>query len=102
MNQAFQATQVDTPQSSPLKPVLLDLNESLINNLLIVQKPAALETGTEEHSGGDITPIVCGVIKLGCRLMHFPHTLDGNIQPGSREYYEHLSRYLIDYGKKEE
>ena len=50
MNQAFQATQVDTPQSSPLKPVLLDLNESLINNLLIVQKPAKLENAIEQEA----------------------------------------------------
>ena len=50
MNQAFQATQVDTPQSSPLKPVLLDLNESLINNLLIVQKPQKLETAIEQEA----------------------------------------------------
>ncbi len=47
LNQAFQATQVDTPESSPLKPVLLDLNESLINNLLIVQKPKELENAIE-------------------------------------------------------
>ena len=47
LNQAFQATQVDTPESSPLKPVLLDLNESLINNLLIVQKPKELEDAIE-------------------------------------------------------
>ena len=50
MNQAFQATQVDTPESRPLKPVLLDLNESLINNLLIVQKPAKLETAIEQEA----------------------------------------------------
>jgi len=49
MNQAFQATQVDTPESTPLKPVLLDLNESLINNLLIVQKPAKLEKAIEQE-----------------------------------------------------
>ena len=42
LNQAFQATQVDTPESSPLKPVLLDLDEDLINNLLIVRRPAKL------------------------------------------------------------
>jgi len=47
LNQAFQATQVDTPESNPLKPVLLDLNESLINNLLIVQKPPALADAIE-------------------------------------------------------
>ena len=50
MNQAFQATQVDTPESRPLKPVLLDLNESLINNLLIVQKPEKLETAIEQEA----------------------------------------------------
>src|SRR5210317_983509 len=49
LNQAFQATQVDTPESNPLKPVLLDLNESLINNLLIVQKPAKLEEAIEQE-----------------------------------------------------
>ena len=49
LNQAFQATQVDTPESSPLKPVLLDLNESLINNLLIVQKPPKLEDAIEQE-----------------------------------------------------
>src|SRR6056300_747487 len=42
LNQAFQATQVDTPESNPLKPVLLDLDEDLINNLLIVKRPAKL------------------------------------------------------------
>ena len=50
LNQAFQATQVDTPESSPLKPVLLDLDESLINNLLIVQKPAKLENAIEQEA----------------------------------------------------
>ena len=50
LNQAFQATQVDTPESNPLKPVLLDLNESLINNLLIVQKPAKLEEAIEQEA----------------------------------------------------
>ena len=49
LNQAFQATQVDTPESNPLKPVLLDLNENLINNLLIVQKPPALADAIEQE-----------------------------------------------------
>jgi hypothetical protein len=49
LNQAFQATQVDTPESSPLKPVILDLDEALINNLLIVQKPPALANAIEQE-----------------------------------------------------
>ena len=39
MNQAFQATVVDTSFSRPLNPVILDIDESLINNLLIISKP---------------------------------------------------------------
>ena len=39
LNQAFQATVVDTISTRPLKPVILDLEESLINNLLIISKP---------------------------------------------------------------
>jgi hypothetical protein len=49
MNQAFQATVVETDKSQPLKPVLLDLSEDLINNLLIIRKPRELEY--EQESG---------------------------------------------------
>ena len=42
MNQAFQATTVSTSASVPLKPVILDLDENLINNLLIISKPRAI------------------------------------------------------------
>jgi hypothetical protein len=49
MNQAFQATQVDTPESRPLKPIILDLDEALINNLLIVQKPPKLADAIEQE-----------------------------------------------------
>ncbi len=43
MNQAFQTTVVETAQSSPLKPLVLDLDESFINNLLIITPPEKLE-----------------------------------------------------------
>ena len=43
MNQAFQATVVDTISSRPLKPVIVDLEESLINNLLIISKPREIK-----------------------------------------------------------
>ena len=42
MNQAFQATTVSTSASVPLKPVVLDLDENLISNLLIISKPRAI------------------------------------------------------------
>ena len=43
MNQAFQATVVETVASSPMKPVILDLDQDLINNLLIISRPKRLE-----------------------------------------------------------
>ena len=49
MNQAFQATQVDTTESKPLKPVLLELDMDMINNLLIVSQPKEIETAVEEE-----------------------------------------------------
>ena len=43
LNQAFQATVVDTVASRPMTPVILSLDEDMINNLLIVSKPAEIE-----------------------------------------------------------
>jgi hypothetical protein len=43
LNQAFQATVVDVPERSPMTPILLDLDESLINNLLIIARPPELD-----------------------------------------------------------
>ena len=43
MNQAFQATVVETVASPPMPPVILTLDESLINNLLIISKPKEIE-----------------------------------------------------------
>ena len=49
MNQAFQATVVSTAQSSPMKPVILELDEKMINNLLIIQKPKQIEVQQEKE-----------------------------------------------------
>ena len=49
MNQAFQVTQVDTLESKPLKPILLDLDLDMINNLLIVSPPKKLDNAIEEQ-----------------------------------------------------
>lgn len=43
LNQAFQATQVNVPESPPSPPVKLDLELDMINNMLIVAKPEKLE-----------------------------------------------------------
>ena len=39
LNQAFQVTSVDTPKSAPLKPLLLDPTNLILNNMLIIRKP---------------------------------------------------------------
>ena len=43
LNQAFQATQVNVPESPPTPPVKLDLEIDMINNMLIVAKPKEIE-----------------------------------------------------------
>ena len=47
MNKAFQVTTVDTPKSAPLKPLLLDPNDTFINNLLIIRKPVFIDEQVE-------------------------------------------------------
>jgi len=49
MNQAFQATTVSTSESKPLKPVILGLDENMINNLLVVSKPKEIEQQEEKE-----------------------------------------------------
>ena len=43
LNQAFQATVVGASEKTPTPPVILDLTESQINNLLIIKKPKEKE-----------------------------------------------------------
>ena len=49
MNQAFQATTVDVPDSKPLKPVIVGLDENMIINLLVVSKPKEIEQQEEKE-----------------------------------------------------
>jgi hypothetical protein len=49
LNQAFQVTVVSTVQSRPMKPIILDLDEKMINNLLIVAKPKKIEQQQEKE-----------------------------------------------------
>ena len=54
LNQAFQATVVDTVSSKPLTPVILDLDEDMISNLMIVSKPAAIEKMQSEEGLNEV------------------------------------------------
>ena len=54
LNQAFQATVVDTVASRPLTPVILDLDEEMINNLLIISKPAEIEQMQREEGLNEV------------------------------------------------
>lgn len=47
LNKAFQATVVDVPESNPLDPIIIDINESLIDNLLIIRRPKEVEYEVE-------------------------------------------------------
>ena len=54
MNQAFQATVVETVASNPMKPVILDIDENLIGNLLIISKPNEI---AEQQSKEDFVKV---------------------------------------------
>lgn len=49
MNQAFQATSVTSSETKPLKPVKLDLELDMINNLLIITPPKKLDEAIQEE-----------------------------------------------------
>ena len=54
LSQAFQATVVDTVASRPLTPVILDLDEEMIGNLLIISKPAEIEKMQKEEGLNEV------------------------------------------------
>src|SRR6056300_1070753 len=60
MNQAFQATRVEAPESKPFKPILVDVDESMISNLLILSPPSNLnrdEAVEEKKAVADVLDI---------------------------------------------
>ena len=50
MNQAFQATVVTGSEVKPLKPILLNLSESMIDNMLIVKPPKEILKRLQEDA----------------------------------------------------
>jgi hypothetical protein len=55
LNQAFQATTISAIDSAPQRPLLLDPDETFINNLIIVRKPVYKD---EEEERGRIKELV--------------------------------------------
>lgn len=51
LNQAFQATKVASRSSQPTKPVILNLSEDAISNLLIISPPPELRQGSKRETG---------------------------------------------------
>ena len=49
LNQAFQATIVETAKSQPTNPLKLDIDESLIGNLLIIRRPVEFDEEEEKQ-----------------------------------------------------
>jgi hypothetical protein len=60
LNEAFQATRVEAPEYKPFKPVMVDIDESMISNLLILSPPTNLnrdEATQEKKTVADILDI---------------------------------------------
>ncbi len=58
LNQAFQATTVSAIDSAPQRPLLLDPDETFINNLIIVRKPVVDEEELERQRVKELTNIL--------------------------------------------
>lgn len=58
LNQAFQATTVSAIDSAPQRPLLLDPDETFINNLIIVRKPVYKDEDEERGRIKDIADIL--------------------------------------------
>lgn len=58
MNQAFQATRVEAPESKPKKPVIADIDESMISNLLILKPPKYDDELKSEKDAKDTADIL--------------------------------------------
>jgi hypothetical protein len=58
LNEAFQATRVDVPESSPVNPLLLDFDESFLSNLLIVSPPREFDDLEDEQSVRSVADIL--------------------------------------------
>ena len=50
MDQAFQATRVDSRETKPLKPVILNLDEDQISNILVLSPPKELRQSDDERN----------------------------------------------------
>ena len=60
MNQAFQATRVEAAETKPFKPISVDIDESMISNLLILSPPREideLEAREEAEKRADVLGI---------------------------------------------
>jgi hypothetical protein len=49
MDQAFQATRVDSRETKPLKPVILNLDEDQISNILVLSPPKELRQSDDDR-----------------------------------------------------
>ena len=50
MDQAFQATRVDSRETKPLKPVILNLDEDQISNILVLSPPKEFRQSDDERN----------------------------------------------------
>ena len=58
LNQAFQATRVEVAERSPTPTVLLEINESLLGNLLIVSPPREINKVDDQASAQKMADIL--------------------------------------------
>lgn len=89
LDQAFQATRVESRESKPQKPVIINLSEDAISNMLIISPPKELKE--EKTSRGDLGKSVLDVDFLAENKL--VNILD---KENEERYEDKLSRNFLD------
>ena len=89
LNKPFQATKVESRSTAPLKPVILNLSENAITNMLIVAPPKELKEDKTEKSA---------LLKssLDIDFLAENHLVDELTKSQNEMYQDKLSRNFLD------
>ena len=92
MDTAFQATRVDSRESKPLKPVILNLSEDMISNLLILSPPKELRETDADRARNRMS--VKGALDVD--FLAENKLINVLEQEEKEQYQDRLSRNLLD------
>lgn len=92
MDQAFQATRVDSREAKPWAPVIVNLSEDMIDNLLVLSPPSELR----QSDADKLKHKQQGRGALDVDFLAENHLIDALVEEEKTMYQDKLSRNLLD------